>query len=490
MNRLILFKEFIMKIKYITSKLLLALAIGCFVSFASCSDDINIGKNIDESEYEDIYTNNAYLRDGKTNLVSNIVELYQDEYTTSVKLGLTKTPTSTTSAKVKVDTEYLAAYNLEHETDFELYPVDAISLDNNGTFTINGSIKTAEVGLSIKGNDTLDKDKTYAIPLTIIENSSDISTKDEKAKHCIYFVKDMRHLADVYKGDDVVKGFLFFEVNNVNPLNALSFELENGKLIWDVVVLFAANINYDAEAGRPRVQNNPNVQFLLDNNETYLQPLRKRGVKVLLGLLGNHDMAGLAQLSDQGAKDFARELAQYCKAYNLDGVNFDDEYSTSPDPSNPALTNISKKAAARLCYETKQMMPDKLVTVFAYGYMYGESSVDGVDAKEWIDIVVPNYGSRAYPIGQLTNKECAGLAAEFNLNQGGSLTPQDAQDLIRDGYGWHMGFDLKPTKYESILWRLSGVEVLYGSKLKEITTYYKNRDPKPYEYKNDGSVTN
>lgn len=58
----------------------------------------------------------------------------------------------------------------------------------------------------------------------------------------------MRKSGDVFKGEDVVKGFLFFEVNDVNPLNALSFQLENGKYLWDVVVLFAANINYDAEA--------------------------------------------------------------------------------------------------------------------------------------------------------------------------------------------------------------------------------------------------
>ena len=41
--------------------------------------------------------------------------------------------------------------------------------------------------------------------------------------------------------------------------------------------------------------NNPNVQFLLDNNEQFLQPLRKRGMKVILGILGNHDAAGVAQ---------------------------------------------------------------------------------------------------------------------------------------------------------------------------------------------------
>lgn len=478
-----------MKINNILFRSSLALVIGCVAFLMSCSDDlVDIGKKINESDYQGVYENNAYLRDAKTNKISNIVELYADTYTTAVRMNLTKEASTNTKAKVKIDAEYLAAYNQEHETEFEMYPVDDILFDNNGAFTIANNATVAEIGMTIKASNSLEDGKTYAIPLAISEYSSDIVVSN--TKHCIYYVKDMRSAGDVYKGDDVVQGYLFFEVNNVNPLNALSFELENGKLIWDVVVLFAANINYDAAAGRPRVQCNPNVQFLLDNNETYLQPLRKRGIKVLLGLLGNHDMTGLAQLSDQGARDFAREIAQYCKAYNLDGVNYDDEYSKAPDLSNPALTGKSTAAAARLCYETKRMMPDKLVTVFAYGYMYGVASVDGVDAREWIDIVVPNYGGSARPIGEMTNKECAGLAAEFNLGIGGSLTASSAHSLISGKYGWHMGFDLKPTRFNSAFSRLSGVEVLYGSGLKAISTYYKNRDPKPYSFTKDIPVTN
>ena len=281
-----------MNIKYITSGLLAAMIVNCTAFLTSCADDLEVGKNIDESAYSGIYENNAYLRDGKSNLVSKVVELHGETYATTVKMGLSKTPNTATSAKVKIDAAYLETYNKAHNTDFELYPQDLVTFANEGVLTVN---------------------------------ANDI--KDESAKHCIYLVKDMRNAGDTYKGEDAVKGYLFFEVNDVNPLNTLSFQLENGKLIWDVIVLFAANINYDSEAGRPRVQCNPNVQYLLDNNETFLQPLRRRGVKVLLGLLGNHDITGLAQLSDQGAKDFAREIAQYCKAYNLDGVNYDDEYS-------------------------------------------------------------------------------------------------------------------------------------------------------------------
>lgn len=40
-------------------------------------------------------------------------------------------------------------------------------------------------------------------------------------------------------------------------------------------------------------------------------------MKIIISILGNHDEAGVAQLSDMGAREFARELAAYCRAYNL-----------------------------------------------------------------------------------------------------------------------------------------------------------------------------
>jgi hypothetical protein len=61
-----------------------------------------------------------------------------------------------------------------------------------------------------------------------------------------------------------------------------------------------------------------------------------------------------------GAKEFARELAAYCRAYNLDGVAFDDEYSSSPDLSNPWLASQSAYAGSRLMYECKLAMPERL----------------------------------------------------------------------------------------------------------------------------------
>ena len=106
--------------------------------------------------------------------------------------------------------------------------------------------------------------------------------------------------------------------------------------------------------------------------------------------------------------------------------------------------------------------------------MYGGSYCRRGRCKEWIDIVVANYGSAAYPIGQMTKKQCSGISMEFNLGGGGSLSASKAQSMIDGGYGWFMGFAPSPAKYGSVFSRLQGGgEVLYGSNVAAPTIFYK-----------------
>lgn len=447
----------------------------------ACKDDIQVGLPIDKGAYDPIYENNVVLQDAATSQSAVVAEIYGEQFASSLKVSLTKAAESDVTLQASIDEAWLTAYNEANGTEYEAVPADLVSFGSEGVFTIAAGAREAALDITIAADDRLDKAKRYAVPVGISTTDENLTIRSE-AGHCLYVVNDQRTLSDCFKGDDLPKGFLFLEVNDTNPLNALAFELENGKLIWDAVVLFAANINWDGDAQRAIIKCNPNVQFLLDNNETYLQPLRKRGIKVILGLLGNHDMTGLAQLSDMGAKDYAAQIAQYCYAYNLDGVNFDDEYSKYPDLSNPYLTSSSTKAAARLCYETKLAMPDKLVTVFAYGQMYGQSEVDGVDADEWIDIAVANYGSRAYPVGKMSYKKCSGVSVEFNLGIG-SFASQTAQSMLEQGYGWYMGFASDPKHFTGDHRKIApGIETLFGSPLKEPSFYYKKNDPNPYPY--------
>lgn len=112
------------------------------------------------------------------------------------------------------------------------------------------------------------------------------------------------------------------EVNDTNPLNNLSFTLKsNGKPLVDALIIFSANINYNAETGRVYIFNNENVQALLDNREHYLKPLQDRGMKIILGLLGNHDRSGVANMSKETAQAFAQEVKAMCDAYQLDGIS-------------------------------------------------------------------------------------------------------------------------------------------------------------------------
>lgn len=107
-----------MKQKYLITGLVVAAFTGSLTLLTSCVDDLNMNAEIDESAYSGIYENNGYLRDGNSNLVSNVVELYKDTYTTSVKMGFSRVPGSNTSAQVAFDADYLTVYNEEHGTDF------------------------------------------------------------------------------------------------------------------------------------------------------------------------------------------------------------------------------------------------------------------------------------------------------------------------------------------------------------------------------------
>ncbi|MDK7751151.1 chitinase, partial [Brevibacterium sp. UMB10442] len=106
------------------------------------------------------------------------------------------------------------------------------------------------------------------------------------------------------------------------------FTLKNSKkYFFDQVVLFAGNINYNEETGEVYNKNNENVTQLLNYKEKYLAPLRAKGIKVIMGILGNWDRAALTNLTEEGAKAFARHMKAMCDAYDLDGVFLDDEYS-------------------------------------------------------------------------------------------------------------------------------------------------------------------
>jgi hypothetical protein len=185
-------------------------------------------------------------------------------------------------------------------------------------------------------------------------------------------------------------------------------------------------------------------------------------------------MAGSAQLSDMGARAFAKEMAALVYGYGFDGVNYDDEYSTSPDTSIPWFTYPSYEAGNRLYYETKKAMPDKVMLSYQFGSALGNAAVDGISPGEYMDICVGDYGRAGYPYDGMTLANCSYMSSEFA--QGRSLPSTSSVDaFINSDYGYWMGFALwnSASQLESDFNRMNYLSVgIYGQNLKVPSVHY------------------
>lgn len=117
---------------------------------------------------------------------------------------------------------------------------------------------------------------------------------------------------------------VYVEVNDVNPLNAGEYTLSNGKPFFTHVILFASNIRGDA-AGNVHNYNNPNNAAILANPDKYIKPLRDKGIKVIMGNLGDHTGAGFSNLTTAQINSYVDDLLAYESI--VDGYDFDDEWA-------------------------------------------------------------------------------------------------------------------------------------------------------------------
>jgi len=76
-------------------------------------------------------------------------------------------------------------------------------------------------------------------------------------------------------------GVMYIEVNDVNFLNLGCYSLlSNGQPLFDVGIIFAANINYDVANQRAILYFNENVDRVLADVDKYVRPLQEKGIKV------------------------------------------------------------------------------------------------------------------------------------------------------------------------------------------------------------------
>lgn len=153
----------------------------------------------------------------------------------------------------------------------------------------------------------------------------------------------------------------YVEVNNNSMLNVGKYALANGGgNVFDVAVIFAANINYNTGTKAATLYFNENVQRVLDNAATQIRPLQQKGIKVVLSVLGNHQGAGFANFpSQQAASTFAKQLSDTVTKYGLDGIDFDDEYADygnngTGQPNASSFVYLVSALRANMLYQDHQ----------------------------------------------------------------------------------------------------------------------------------------
>ncbi len=417
----------------------LLLMLGAF--FSACDESIDLAK-LDEASYEVPGEVIGYITNNGGDRKMSFVD-FRDKGTEEIYVGLTEEAPEDVTVSFRYEPSLLDAYNSNNDTEYQLFPVSAVTIPGKVTIAKGGKV-SGKGEVVFETTETLEKGRTYVIPLKAELASGNVGLSEAESEFLI-FVDDLSKIPTADKPSGI-KIISCMEVNDTNPLNNLCFTLaDSGKPLIDMVILFSANINYNNETGKVFVYNNPNVQHLLDNREKYLKPLQDRGIQVVLGILGNHDHSGVANLGTEAARQFAQELKVVCDAYRLDGVFFDDEYSSYKNPPPPGFVTPSNAAAARLCYETKMAMPDKLVTVYVYSRTSSLPAVDGHDSGTFIDYAIHDYGGSYDLSGNYPGLPRSGMALYSQEYARGYTTSETNLKSLRDGgYGAHMIFAMDP----------------------------------------------
>lgn len=443
----------------------------------SCEDDITINA-VDTGKLDTVDGVYGYVKSAAGARELTPISLFGDKAGTGhLYFELSKAAEKDITVTFKVDAAALEAYNTTHGTSYTMYPADKLSLANGGTVTIKaGEKKSSGVELTINAGGSIGG--TFAVAVSATANDGvEISANNQTY---VYLVKPLAAIPDSKKGD--VRTFCFVEVNNESILNCGEYTMKgSNKPFFDVVSIFAANINVDSETERAHIFCNDQVSFLLKNADQIIRPLQAKGIKVNMTILGNHDESGMSSLSKEAAEDFAKELKAYADIYGLDGFDFDDEYSKYPENPSPGFEERSSANYCRLMYECRKIMPDKLLGIYEYLlYDAPNGSVEGKSAGELVDYMC--YGTyQRYAKGREEN--FAGLpkskygpySLKINKEYNGgwdSFNQETIQDLKDAGYGLQVFYNPEPGIYSYDHYFTAVSKVLYNDEVEWTGKYY------------------
>jgi hypothetical protein len=265
------------------------------------------------------------------------------------------------------------------------------------------------------------------------------------------------------------KSVCYVEVNNNDIRNVGNYTLSTGEQLFDIGIIFAANINYNTTTQKAELFFNPQVTNVLSNAATYIQPLQAKGIKVMLSILGNHQGAGICNFPTQAAaQDFAQLLSNAVTTYGLDGIDFDDEYA---DYGNNGTGQPNTSSFVYLVTALRQLMPTKLISFYFYGPAASRLSFNGVTVGSKVDYSWNAiYGTYSVPNVPGLAASNLGPAAIDIQSTSSSTATSLATQTVNNGYGIYLCYNLPNTDVHTYLSGFSNA--LYGK-----TTIYTGTAP-------------
>lgn len=232
---------------------------------------------------------------------------------------------------------------------------------------------------------------------------------------------------------------VYIEVNDHSMLSAGRYKLANGGAqVFDIAVIFAANINYDGT--KAYLHFNENVQNVLDNAATQIRPLQQKGIKVVLSILGNHQGAGFANFPSKAAAEaFATELANAVTRYGLDGIDFDDEYA---EYGNNGTGQPNASSFFYLVSALRRKLPTKLITLYDIGPSATRLSYNGQSIANTFNYAWnPYYGTWSVPNGPTSKSRLSPAAVSYTATSS-TTAASLAQRTVSEGYGVFLTYNL------------------------------------------------
>ena len=228
-----------------------------------------------------------------------------------------------------------------------------------------------------------------------------------------------------------MKMVVYVETNDWDIRNMGQFILKDSKKpVFDIVVLFAANMNYDIPKGKRYLSFNDKLQPILKDPDKYIKPLKDRGIKVVVDILPNHQGVGYYNFQNyEEALDFARDCKQYADKYGFDGYDIDEEWADYHKlPQKPTKGNESILWFMRAM---KEVMPDKLLTLYDYGHRLYYSDIDehGKGAKDYLDYSWSDYGRNQTSFVGLPNEKYGKMSV--NASNGTYAISWSAEPNVR-----------------------------------------------------------